>query len=216
MKAIQQPEITFDAERHIYRCGLQEYTSVTRILRTCFPVKKSWDGVDPAVIANARERGSEVDQAITQLIRTGTVTLPPNHRKDTEDRFRMFFQWFQQFDDKLTLVDAQVILADHENGIAGQADLVLIDTLGDKPARIWDVKTTAQIEHEYKWQLGGYASMYRKMFNLDCEVGVIHIPKDGLRLKTFDTEDCIRKWGNLVAVWNDTKQYIKADKESEA
>ena len=53
MIAAEPNAIRFDPELHQYWNGLERYHSVSSVIRACWPIKKSFDGVDPAVLVDA-------------------------------------------------------------------------------------------------------------------------------------------------------------------
>lgn len=180
---------------HVWR-GPFRLSSVGRILREVWPVKPSWDQVDPSVIENARERGQEVDALFSDWI-NGTLTqIPAGTREDAVARFSALRKWW--IDRDMPAAKAQVLLADDE--LCGVADVVT--------GGIYDVKNTAQIESTYSLQLGGYADLYEKQHGtLPSSVGVIHVtqPKDkpvSVRLLEFEVMTAVSEWRLLRQMWN--------------
>jgi hypothetical protein len=199
-------DVTFDPTTHQYSRGLQTLTSITQVIRTCWPVRPSWDTVDPAVIENARERGIETDELFSGWI-NGTLTkIPAGTREDAVERFMAVRSWWlQKFGD--SHARAQVILADDE--LAGCCDVLM------QAGSIWDLKNTAAIETSYPIQLGGYADLHEKEYGrLPHSVGVIHVtkPKDrpvSVRLIEFDVAKSVSEWRLLRSFWTMTQRYAK-------
>ncbi len=185
--------VTFDAEKHQYSRGLQTLSAVTTVIRSVWPLKPSWDGVDMAVIENARDRGIVVDELLTGWLNGTLSAIPAETRMDAVERFQALTSWWPY-----GAAQAQVILTDDE--IAGQADIVL-------PAAIYDLKNTAQIESTYGLQLGGYAELFEKQHGyLPDELGVIHVtqPKDkpvSIKVVKFEVATAVSEWRILRQFW---------------
>ncbi len=193
--------VVFDPEKHTYHRGLVRLESVTSVIRSTWPIKPSWDQVDPAVIENARERGVEVDSLFSAWLNGTLDRIPAGMREDARDRFLALTEWWSHGAAK-----AQVILADDE--IAGQADIVL-------PTAIYDLKNTAQIESTYSLQLGAYADLYEKEHGrLPDALGVIHVthPKGkpvSIKVIHFDVAIAVSEWRLLRQFWTLVKRKTK-------
>ncbi len=193
--------VVFDPEKHTYHRGLVRLESVTRVIRETWPIKPSWDQVDPAVIENARDRGIVVDELFSAWLNGTLDRIPAGTREDARDRFLALTEWWSHGTAK-----AQVILADDE--IAGQADIVL-------PTAIYDLKNTAQIESTYSLQLGAYADLYEKEHGrLPDALGVIHVthPKGksvSIKVIHFDVAIAVSEWRLLRQFWTLVKRKTK-------
>jgi hypothetical protein len=197
MSAVLDP-VTFDADTHTYRRGLQVLTSVTKVVRETWPVKPSWDGVDQAVIDNARDRGVEVDALFSGWINGTLRSIPAGTREDAKERFQALRAWWAGSQFTGLPCSAQVILADDE--IAGQSDVI-------PGGWILDLKNTAAIESTYSMQLGGYADLYEKQHGrLPSGLGVIHVTqaKDkpvSVKLVQFEVMTAVSEWRLLRQFW---------------
>lgn len=180
---------------HVWR-GSFRLTSVGRVLREAWPIKPSWDAVDPAVIENARERGEEVDRLFSAWLNGQLTSIPAGTREDSKERMRALCDWWQ--DSGMLEARAQVLLANQE--YCGIVDLI-------SGGGIYDVKNTAAIETTYILQLGGYADLYEEMHGcLPSKLGVIHVtqPKDrpvSVRLLEFDVATAVSQWRLLKEFW---------------
>jgi hypothetical protein len=207
-------DLRFDAETHTYWHGLEQYQSVTSVVRMMLPVKKSWAGVDSRIIENARERGILIDRYCCELARTGRVETAADERLDVIAGVRAFTEWWREQEwwrEGGAVVETQKILADPINGIAGTADLVI-------PGCIYDIKCTSAIEADVAYQLGAYAYMQSTShLHISADgpsVAVIHINKkypSGLKVIPLDALDCIYKWRNLLAFYRDVKPLLKSE-----
>lgn len=220
--AVQSPpQVRFDAETHRYYLGETRLHSVSSIIKQVWPLKKSFDGkVDPQTLENARERGILVDRYATEYIRTGEVTTDVNERDDIKYEYLpAFVEWWNK-QDATVPVTAQVILHDATNEVAGTADLIVGDCFNprnffrDHEVCIYDIKCTSQEEVDWQYQLGAYGYMLKLMYPVEqLRLAVIHInpkrySKGGLRIIPYDTNESIRRWGNIVQFWSDCRPWL--------
>jgi hypothetical protein len=203
MSAVAQQEgVRFDPVEHRYFRGLQELASVTKVIRETWPIKPSWDGVDMAVVENARDRGIEVDLLFCSWL-SGTLTaIPLGTRTDALDRFAALRTWWNKF--KVTSVpNTQLILADDE--IAGTCDLAV--NVNGLPW-IFDLKNTSQLETTHSIQLGAYGELYRAQYGvLPAGLGVIHVtqPKDkpaSVKVFEYEVGTALSDWQLVRQMWN--------------
>lgn len=181
--------VRFCEEHHSYWRGDKRLASVSSVIREVWPVKPSWDGVDEAVIANARERGVECDQLFSGWINGTLKEIPVGTREDARERFDALRNWW-----KARPAMAQEIVADDE--IAGTVDLIIVGG----GAEIWDIKNTAQIESTYSFQIAAYCDLYERMYgDRPKKGGVIHVtkPKDKpvkVKAVPFNLETALSEW----------------------
>lgn len=189
-------DVVLDSEHRYWR-GVQELTSISSILRL-WPIKPDWDTVDPAVIANANERGREVDTLLTAWIAGQLQKIPAGYREDSVELFKKLLAW-----DHLHAIpspQSQVILADDE--IAGTADIV-----GD--GIIADLKTVYSLQPTYGLQLGGYCHLYEAQHGkLPHTCGIIHVTKRFSEPKwvPFDVSIVVSEFRTLLAFWRLVKR----------
>lgn len=112
-------EVRLCEEHHVYLRGDRKLKSVSRVIREVWPVKPSWDGVDMAVVENARDRGVECDFLFSGWINGTLREIPPNIRIDAVDRFKALCAWWSG---RARPAKAQEIIADDE--LAGMADFL--------------------------------------------------------------------------------------------
>lgn len=194
--------IVFEPETHTYRNEGREYISVTKLISTV--IRKDIDGVDPAVLANAAERGIRTEAYATQLFRDGVVTTAPGERNDVLDRLECVERWWKEA--KPEFIAAQTIVHDDVNGIAGQLDYSL--RVGGKKALV-DMKCTANPEASWRLQVGGYFEM-----SPDHDIcGVLHInPKyaKGWIWREYDPFIVRSQWRSAVG-WYKVLKSLKAE-----
>lgn len=195
--------LTLDPETHIYSDGTdRKWTSVSKVISTV--MAKSWEGVDPAVIANAADRGQRVENYATEILKTGGCVTAPNEREDVLERVECFYRWYEA--SAISLVAAQLKVSDEPNGIAGTLDFILSGTAGDA---IVDLKCTAQPEASWALQLGAYSSMYPAPHDV---VGVLHVnPKyaKGWIWREYDPFIVRSQWASALN-WYRTLESLKA------
>ncbi len=178
---------------HRYKRGDKYLTSVSKVIREVWPDKPSWEGVDMAVVENARERGVECDDLFSRWI-NGTLDNMNGYRQDAVDRFTALTAFWSN--EPKPPARAQIILADHS--IAGTADLIIGG--GEWDAEIWDVKNTSKIEATYSFQVGAYCELYKEQYGvLPKRAGVLHVtqPKGGqarVREVKYSIETIVSEW----------------------
>lgn len=189
--------IRFCAPDHRYWLDDRELVSVSKVIATCYP-KKSWDGVDRAVVERARTRGERVDRYLSEYVATGNVTLNPGEWREVDERVEIAVKWWDQ--NIRGRVHVQKILHSERDGIAGTADFVIGDS-------VIDLKNTAQLEKSYKLQMGAYGEY--------ADAGSLHVLhvnpklyKEGCRLIAFDRDACRDLWRKAVT-WFQTIREIE-------
>lgn len=187
--------IEFNPEDHSYRDGERRFISVTKLISTV--IRKDIDGVDPAVLANAAERGIRTEAYATEILSTGSTTIAAGERQDVVDRVECFYRWYEQ--EKPELIAAQQVVSDEGNGIAGQLDYLL--RFGHAFVGLVDMKCTANPEASWRLQVGAYSSMTR---NTHDKCGVLHVnPKyaKGWIWREYDPLIVRHQWASAVQWW---------------
>ncbi len=196
--------MVLDPVSHEYSDGTErKWTSVTRLISTV--IRKDIDGVDPAVLANAAERGIRTEAYATEILRTGSCTIAEGERQDVVDRVECFWRWYEI--EKPQLIAAQIIVKDEINLIAGQLDFTLL--WRDRRVLV-DMKCTANPEASWRLQCGAYDSMSEEKHD---EVGVLHVnPKyaKGYIWRPYDPMIVRSQW-NAAVQWSKVLQTLKAE-----
>ena len=190
-------EIRFCSDHHRYWIGDRQLESVTHAVNSVYP-RKSFDGVDPAVVEHARERGVRVDGYLTQYVTTGHVVRPAGEWKEVDDRLERCIDWWDK-NVNGQRVECQKILYSERDGIAGTADFVF-------DGYVLDLKNTAQPEASWALQFGAYgeyADAHR--------VAALHSTKDSCRLIEYDAAECRELWREAMR-WRATLARIEARK----
>lgn len=184
----------------------KKLTSVTTVIKTIYS-RKSWDGVDEEVVANARERGIRVDSYISEYMRTGVVEMPEGERQDVIDRVIIAHRLIEENYGERISCEPQRIIYDLKLGIAGMADLPI-------DGEIVDLKCTYSPEVDWAFQIGAYADMGNFQ---SC--AILHIsPKfykdsGGGRLLRYDVAHCKQWWREAVAWYLRTKAIEEIQKK---
>jgi len=195
MGGVEEMNVTFDPVKHQYWLGEKELPSVTKVLRACWPLKKSFEAADPAVIENARERGVEVDTLLSRYAVGELSAIPAGTRTDAVELFLKAKGWIDAAL-KAGSIQSQVILSD--GNIAGMCDFIVAGPV------IVDLKATYDIEAMYPVQLGLYALLYEEQFKQVVEgLGILHVTKRFDRPKwiPLDADECKRDARLILDTW---------------
>lgn len=174
--------------------------SVSNVIRTVYN-KKSWDGVEEAVIENARIRGSRVDQYFADYLRTGYVEIPEGERIDVIERMVIAHRIFEGTYADRKSGRSQVIVYSLEDGIAGTADIVVDDHI------VVDLKATYSPEVSWILQIGAYATYLPA-----DEAAIIHAsPKfykkiGGGKLIKYNADYAKQLWASAVKWWHEINE----------
>lgn len=189
-------DVTLDNETHTYRRGLQELPSVSSIVRM-FP-SKGYDDVDPAVLANANERGCEVDALLSRWIAGELAAIPAGVREDSAELFGKLVKWWGAVE--IGNPQVQQILANDE--FAGTLDIK-----GD--GIVADLKTVYALQPTYSLQLGLYCILYEAEYGkLPERCGIIHVTKRFTEPKwvPFEVSTAVSEARVLLDFWRLVKR----------
>lgn len=194
---VTQGDIEFCRERHTYLHlpTKKKLTPVSHVIQRVYSTK-SWDGVDPAVIENARRRGDAVDAYMARYVREQRVVISAGERSDVVDRLVIAHRvWEANFNGMAA--ESQKIVFDLEDEIAGTMDFHIPDI-------VVDLKCTYYPEVAWILQLGAYGE-----YSHSSRGGVIHVsPKtyrEGGRWLEYDMEMCKAYWRKAIEWWRNTK-----------
>lgn len=186
-------KVRFCGDCHKYWKGDKQLHSVSKVLRTIWPLKPSWDNVDPSVIENARERGTEVDRLFSLYVIGGLDRIPKGTRQDSFELFAKARRWWDHR--KHGEVRSQVILADNE--IAGTCDVM-------DDENIYDLKCTHDIEATYPLQLAAYGELHFATFRKPAKsLNIIHCTKRYAEPKIIkvDMVSTLEDWMTMRQMW---------------
>ena len=193
-------------ERHQYfdtETG-EELVSVTRVIKM-LGIRKSFHGVEPAILNFASERGKAVESILYDLIRGERASVDVPHweqnGKTLRESVQKFLPGVQRWlnNGAAPYVSHQEIVCDLEAGIAGTLDLITA-------SHIIDIKATAKEEVNWPIQLGAYASMVP--LAEPTALAVLHInPKfaKGYIFREYDRDECLRKWYQARKAWIESR-----------
>lgn len=203
---IIQGDIRYRDSDHSYFWGTKKLTSVSDVIRTVFSTK-SWDGVDPAVVENARIRGSKIDRYMAEYVREGRVTID-GESSDVVERLVIAHRiWEQEFHG--LKAEAQKIVYSLEDMIAGTLDFFVDGRI------LVDLKCTYNLEASYILQLGAYASMSPVPVE---RAGIIHVsPKvydAGGAWVEYNMAACMHYWDQAKKWWLASRDMAKTAKVS--
>lgn len=133
---------------HVYWINDKHLTSVSRILKDCFPA--TYDGVAPDVLENARDRGTQLDALVSDYVVGKLTEIPAGTRQDAVELFFKFADWW----DKQGFRSVNAQLPVHDGEIAGTIDIRADGT-------IFDVKGTYDLLYTHHIQVAGYSDLER-------------------------------------------------------
>lgn len=155
-----------------------EYTRVTDILKPF----NGLQGIDPAVLQAAAERGDTVHKIIEgKLLGIEPINMP----HPVVNYIASFDVWVNEH--PINAIKQEIRLYDDELMITGQIDL--IDKLDDGVAII-DFKTSSKPSKTWALQLSAYAYLARKAGFDVKKIGVLHLSKFGKTAKFYEYQEC--------------------------
>ena len=196
--------LRFCAEHHRFYVGMKELPSVTKVLRSCWPVKPDFSAAPPDVLENARQRGVELDGLLSVYVAGKLDAIPAGTREDVA---ALFFKAQPWLDAELPL-RSQVMVTD--GSIAGFADFV-----SDKTLTVIDLKTTYDIEPYYAIQVGAYLDLYEEQSgNEVVRAGILHVTARFAQPKwiPLNVDEIRRDWQILRRTWEMAHQWIDLKK----
>lgn len=192
-----QGDIEFCRERHTYLHvpTKKKLTPVSHVIQRVYSTK-SWDGVDPAVVENARRRGDAVDGYMARYVREQRVVIAAGERSDVVERLVVAHRvWETNFSGMQA--ESQKIVFSVEDEVAGTMDFHI-------PGIVVDLKCTYYTEVAWILQLGAYGE-----YSQSDRGGIIHVsPKtypEGGRWLEYDMDVCKGYWRQALAWWKQTK-----------
>lgn len=205
-----QGDVQFNRATHEYLHlpTKKKLVSVSSIIKTVY-AKKSWDGVDEAVIENARERGMKVDDYLATYITTGRVEIHEDERDDVKERVGIAVDLLEKHYGQRRKTESQVIVYDPDLGIAGCADIVI------DGEEVVDLKSTYSPEVDWMLQIGGYAWLGKYFRTSILHVSPRFYKKEGVggkRLK-YNATSAMFWWNDATAWWLKTKELEHEFKE---
>ena len=156
------PEVRMCDDHHFYWLGDRQLTSVSKIIRSIWPVKKDFENAPADVLENARDRGVCVDALLSQWVNGKLDTIKAGStREDAVPLFEQAVEWING--QNWSSIKAQVTLNDKR--AAGTCDLII-------DGFIWDVKTVYNLDPSYEVQLGMYAKLANGIVK---GLGILHL-----------------------------------------
>lgn len=197
-------ELHFAECHHRFWLNDKELPSVTKILKSCWPVKPDFSAADPAVLENARQRGAELDSLLSAYVAGKLDRIPAGTREDTKELFLKAQPWFDDAMSKFGL-RSQVVVNDGK--VAG-----ILDFCADGPVVILDLKGVHTLEAYYEIQVGGYIDLYERQYKRLVEIaGILHITARFSRplWVPLDVDECRRDWRIVRETWEMAQRRLK-------
>jgi hypothetical protein len=176
-------------EHHRYWRGSKELLSVSHVIKSVWPFKPNFTGAKLAVLANALNRGVEVDRLWSRYLAGDLKIVPAGTRQDSLRLFLRLKRWWSDHAHS-DIVRTQVILADDQ--VAGTCDILDMDRHD-----LFDLKTTYAIEAYYACQLGAYGALHYATFGKPVKkLGMIHLTEryPVPQLIQLDPAEVIQDW----------------------
>ena len=173
--------------------GDKRMSSVGSVIQAVWPT--DWSKIDPAVLANAQDRGKRVDVHFSEYVKTGNVSIPAGERQDVIARLDALVKWWDR--SGLRAVDVQGIAFSERDGIAGMFD-IRVD------GGFIDLKVVAALQPSYALQLGSYVTYG----DADC-AAILHSSSKGVKLVEYDAAQCREWWATGVAWWKALQEISK-------
>lgn len=189
----------------------KKLTSVSRVISTVYSIK-SWDGVKPEIIENAKLRGIAIDRLLSEYVRERVLSLNPVDPYDEE-----------ALDLRLRILTAHRIWEDEFSGLPAEPQLIvynLVDGIAGTMDFFVDRRVVVDLKNTYSKEPGSWAlqiGAYCSYAPAPVErAGIIHISpkvytKDGGRWLEYDVDECRKYWRMAVEWWKET-QLMKGEK----
>lgn len=192
------PEVVLCPNHHRYFRQGKELASVSKVIRSTWPIPPDFSKADPERVEHAKFRGILIDALFTQYLNGESLRIPRGTREDVIDEGKLGFaevrRWWES--EKRGKVRTQVILADDD--IAGTCDVIEDERL------IWDLKCVSRPESTYRLQLGAYIALFGNGFSgtrlIHCafsEGGTVATVKPII----YDAVQCLVDWTTLRDMW---------------
>lgn len=190
-------EITFDAEKHIYRADGQIVPSVTTILQEMGVI--NYSGLPEHVRQKAMHRGTTVHY-LTELLDRGEMT--EDQRNSVNPIYEPFLSAWELFKDEYKFVPEKIeeFAFNPAYWYAGKYDRTGFMKRGKKTVRVLlDIKT-GQIKAWTGLQLGGYLASFEDQDYMRLAVG---LGKDGTyTIEWFDDAGDMFTFCGAAALYN--------------
>jgi hypothetical protein len=196
-----------------YRKGKQEFTSVSKVIRTLLPA--DYSAVDPVVLETARLRGVFVDTYFSEYLTDPANVIAPKdvgamvrdsfprdkdkYADDVVRRIEMLLNWWTV--QKFKATDVQRTVFSEQDGVAGTFDIGLEEM-------ILDLKVVSDLQPSYKLQTGAYITYDTE----GRDPGVIHVTKDKVKLVRYDAKQCRDSWKSCVAWYRASRELVPVEK----
>lgn len=184
--------LAFDSQTHTYAWNGKPVPGVTSILK---PVSPGFDGIPPAVLRKARERGTGVHKTI-ELFEANKLDFESVH----PEVMRRLLQW-QRFREEsgAELLETESMVYHPSFGYAGTLDLRLRI---DGKAAIVDTKASWAIPVTAGPQTAAYAAAYEAQHNVDAhDRYVLHLKDKHYRLEKMRDRNDIGVFLSCLTVW---------------
>lgn len=207
-ESIGRSDLRMCPDHHRYWRGDKELTSVSKIIRSCWPVKKNFEDVPPEILEHARERGVRIDAYFTKYVDTGRVRIAAGEWREVVVGLQAVIDWYDARVHSLRevgfIAETQVMLAD--DTVAGTTDL-LFHPLG----QIYDLKCVSALDPTYDIQIGAYADMHGGIsegYLIQCKIDAKNL-QARVTCMPVDIKQAVCDWRHMKQVWLAAQRRVK-------
>lgn len=205
-----------DELSHVYHLEGKPLTSVTRVIKSVWPNRPTFDQAPIHVLEHARHRGERVDYWVCEYAsRNGNIEVDDD--TDVVQSVNFFDQWWSKT--QPSYLDHQRTVWSEAAGVCGRFDLLLL--IDGRPT-IVDVKRTHNEEETWPIQLGGYRDLYHHSTSGDQfrinDIGVLHIHprfKAGYIFRHYNVNEATECWQATVQFWKAVQVFGKMPKHAD-
>jgi len=157
-----------------------------------------------AIFEKAAEDGTEVHEAIDQLLHGGVVSSE-NMNDKVKKGIQAFIDWHEEFKPKM--ISSEQMVYNMDERYAGGCDFYCELDYGKYKGRyVIDWKTSNSIQDKHKYQIAAY----QRCVDPEAKVAIVHLgnrTKAGYSFKEFDVDEA---WG-FFKQFNKTFQMLNPD-----
>ncbi len=208
--------VSFDPATHVYRDAAgRVLPGVTTIIDSVIrkPALEIWRGRIGNEAADARRDSAAKRGTLVHLLaemHTGQVPELPIGAEPDAAAVSAFEVWYETYVEQLIFAEHPVV--NERYGYAGTLDYLLI-LKGDQHPTLVDLKTSASLWPEMRYQCAAYAEAAREMGLLKGRYrrGILHIPEGAETARFVEQTDHAADWQGFLSclyLYNDLKRGI--------
>ncbi len=186
--------VRYCPDHHRYWRGATKLTSVSRIIRECWPIRKNFEDAPADVLEHARERGHRIDKYFSEYLRHGRGRMPAGEWIEVRVGVLALVDWWKS--EGIGAAQAQVTVANASE--AGTADAIAGHV-------VLELKCVSALEPTYDLQVGAYADLegtgaLREGVLLHCKIDAT-AGRARVRAVPVALRQAVDDWRCLRDVW---------------